>query len=515
MPTTKKSTATAAFNRCAGILMHISSLPGKYGVGNLGESAYDFVDRLASMGIAAWQVLPVGPTDFFNSPYASLSAFAGNPAFIDPETLYDEGLLTKDELKNCEVKAPFAADYDAVAQWLMPTLKKAYARCDADLMKKVRRFAADNEWLSDYALFRALKEKYEQISWQDWDEGLRLRDPKAIKKALSENKNEVEFYCFVQYEFFKQWGELKRYANEKGVSIIGDMPIYLNLDSADVWANPGLFSLDKELRQKTCAGVPPDYFCEDGQKWGNPLYDWKAMKKDGYSWWVRRIEHSLRLYDAVRIDHFRGFCEYWEVPIDKSAKYGKWCKGPGIDLFKTLAAAHPGAAIIAEDLGAEDEAVPKLLKAAGFPGMAVMQFAFISNEDNVHLPHNHTKDTVAYTGTHDNNTLLGWLWELDEGSRRYALDYCGFKGDWGVGGTSSPVIQSIIRTMWRGGAVVAIVPIQDLCGYGGDTRMNRPGVADGNWSFRVTKEALDTIDTDFMRGITELYRRRNPLLKED
>lgn len=503
------------FNRTAGVLMHISSLPGKYGVGNLGKPAYEFADKLADMGISSWQVLPVGPTDFFNSPYASLSAFAGNPAFIDPEALFEDGLLTREELKGCEVDSPYAADFAAVAEWLMPTLKKAYKRLDEALTKEISDFTAENSWLPDYALFRALKEKYNQIQWQDWDDELRMRDISAVNAAKEELKDEIGFYCFVQYEFYKQWFALKKYANEKGVSIIGDMPIYLNLDSADVWSNPALFSLDKSLGLRSCAGVPPDYFCEEGQKWGNPLYDWKAMKKDGYSWWVRRIENSLKLYDAVRIDHFRGFSAYWEVPVDKSAKFGKWVKGPGNDLFKTLAKAHPGAAIIAEDLGDIDDDVIKLVKDTGFPGMGVMQFAFISGEDNPHLPHNYTKNTVAYTGTHDNNTILGWLWESDPGSRQYALDYCGFTGDWGVGGTQSPVIRSILRTLWRSSAAVSIVPIQDLCGFGGDCRMNKPGVADGNWNFRVTKEALNSIDVSFVRGLTELYRRRNPLLKEN
>ncbi len=508
------SEAKTNFNRSAGVLMHISSLPGKYGIGNLGRPARDFADKLAEMGMAAWQVLPVGPTDFFNSPYASLSAFAGNPSFIDPETLFDDGLITREELRACEVDSPYSADYAAVHEWLMPTLKKAFARADRELREKVAAFAAENDWLPDYALFRALREKT-GLPWQQWNDGLRLREPKALKKALAELSDEVEFYCFVQYEFFSQWDALKNYANSVGVSIIGDMPIYLNLDSADVWAAPSLFSLSSDLRQKTCAGVPPDYFCEDGQKWGNPLYDWKAMKKDSYSWWIRRIRHSLRLYDAVRIDHFRGFSSYWEVPVNKSARYGKWRKGPGLDLWRAVEKAIPHAAIIAEDLGAEDEAVPKLLRDTGFPGMSVMQFAFIDSGDNIHLPHNYTKNTVAYTGTHDNNTMVGWLWEADEGSRRYALDYCGFNGDWGQGGAQSPVIKSVIRTLWRSGAVLTVVQLQDLCGYGGDARMNRPGVAEGNWSFRATKEAIDSIDAAFIRGITELYRRNNPLIKEN
>ncbi len=502
------------FNRSAGVLMHISSLPGRFAIGNLGKSARDFADKLCEMGISAWQVLPVGPTDFFNSPYASLSAFAGNPAFIDPEQLYEDGLLTNAELKEYEVNSPYAVDFAALAERLMPTLRKAYSRADSRLLEKCRKFAAESQWLKDYAMFRALKDKYNQISWQEWDEDIRLRKPEALEKARKELKEDIDFYCFVQYEFYTQWFALKEYANKKGVSIIGDMPIYLNSDSADVWASPNLFCLDENLGLRCCSGVPPDYFCEDGQKWGNPLYDWKAMKKDGYSWWVRRIENSLKLYDAVRIDHFRGFSAYWEVPIDKSAKHGRWVKGPGTALFKTLAKAHPDAAIIAEDLGDIDDDVIKLVKDTGFPGMGVMQFAFISNEDNPHLPHNYTKNTIAYTGTHDNNTILGWLWESDPNSRQYALDYCGFSGDWGCGGPESPVIRSIMRTLWRSGAAVAIVPIQDLCGFGADTRMNKPGVADGNWNFRVTKEALDSIDCGFVRGLTDLYRRRNPLIKE-
>ncbi len=502
------------FNRTAGVLMHISSLPGKYGIGNMGKSARDFADMLAKMGIGAWQVLPVGPTDFFNSPYASLSAFAGNPAFIDPEQLAEDGLLTREELKAAEVNSPYAADFAAVAKWLMPTLRKAFGRADSELMTNIKSFAEENPWLEDYALFRALKEKNDQALWQEWDDGLKLRQKDSIAKAMTELKEDIDFYRFVQYEFYKQWFSLKEYVNSKGVSIIGDMPIYLSLDSADVWSNPSLFSLDEDLCQKSCAGVPPDYFCADGQKWGNPLYNWDAMKKDGYSWWVKRIRNSLKLYDAVRIDHFRGFSSYWEIPADKTAKFGQWKKGPGMDLFSAIEKACPGAAIIAEDLGNIDEDVIQLLKDSGYPGMGVMQFAFISNEDNPHLPHNYTKNTVAYTGTHDNNTILGWLWESDQGSRQYALDYCDFSGDWGVGGPKSPVIRSIMRTLWRSGAGVAIVPIQDLCGFGGDCRMNKPGVAEGNWNFRVTKEALDSIDTDTVRAMTELYRRKNPLIKE-
>lgn len=494
--------------------MHISSLPGKYGIGGLGKSARKFADKLCEMGISAWQVLPVGPVDFFNSPYASLSAFAGNPCFIDPELLFEDGLLTSDELRSCETDSPYAADFAAVHEKLFPTLRKAFARSEK-YRDEIEKFGAENPRLAEYALFCALKDKFDQKPWQEWDEDIRMRKKSALDKAQKELKDEIDFYTFIQYEFYKQWFALKEYANKKGVSIIGDMPIYLNPDSADVWANPELFDLDEKLGLRCCAGVPPDYFCEEGQKWGNPLYNWKAMKKDGYSWWVSRIKNSLALYDALRIDHFRGFSSYWEVPVDKSAKYGKWVKGPGAELFRAVNKACPNAAIIAEDLGEIDDGVIELVKETGYPGMGVMQFAFISPDDNTHLPHNYTKNTVAYTGTHDNNTILGWLWESDEGSRKYALDYCNFSGDWGHGGADSPVIRSILRTLWQSAAILTIVPVQDLVGFGGDTRMNKPGVAEGNWNFRITQEALDSINTDFIRSLTGLYRRNNPLLRED
>ncbi|MGN1097472.1 MAG: 4-alpha-glucanotransferase, partial [Clostridia bacterium] len=361
----------------------------------------------------------------------------------------------------------------------------------------------------------ALKRRFGMRAWTEWPEDIRLRRPEALERCRAELSEDIRLFTYIQYLFFRQWEDLRSYARERGVGIIGDLPIYVAMDSADVWADPRAFQLDERNVPAEVAGVPPDYFTADGQLWGNPLYDWDAMKKDGYSWWVRRIENSLRLYDAVRIDHFRGFSAYWEVPVDKSAKFGEWKKGPGMDLFSTLAKAHPNAAIIAEDLGDIDDDVIKLVKDSGFPGMGVMQFAYISDEDNPHLPHNYTKNTVAYTGTHDNNTILGWLWESNPGSRQYALDYCGFTGDWGVGGPESPVIRCILRTLWRSGAAVTIVPIQDLCGFGGDCRMNKPGVADGNWNFRVTKEALDSIDAAGIRGITELYRRRNPLIKKE
>ena len=340
-----------------------------------------------------------------------------------------------------------------------------------------------------------------------WEDGLKFRKEKVLDKYMKKLYDEILFYAFLQYEFFTLWQSLKEYANKNGVSIIGDMPIYLSHDSADVWANPHLFSLDENMHLRHCAGVPPDYFCKDGQKWGNPLYNWDKLKKENYSLWCDRLGYSLKMYDSVRIDHFRAFSAYWSIPAEENATEGKWVKGPGMEFWNYIKKLYPNADIIAEDLGDIDDDVRQLVKDTGFPGMGVMQFAFITDNDTPHLPHNYTDKTVGYTGTHDNNTILGWLWESDEKARNYALDYCNFSGDWGQGGPYSQSVRSIIRTLWQSGAKVAIVPIQDLCGFGGDTAMNHPGVAEGNWQFRITDEALNSIDREFFRKINSLYKR--------
>lgn len=490
--------------RSGGVLMHISSLPGKYAIGTLGENAKNFIDFLSECNFGVWQVLPCGPCDEYNSPYSGKSAFAGNIYFIDPEILYKKNLLTKEDLKECECENIYVTDYEFLYKTREDIFRKAFERFKDT--EKILDFVKENPWVEDYALFCAIK-KENNLSWYEWEDGLKFRDKNALSKISEELKEDILFYEFLQWEFFSEWEEMKKYANSKGISIIGDMPIYLSHDSADVWANPHLFSLDKDMYIERCAGVPPDYFCEDGQKWGNPLYNWDSLKKENYSLWIDRLGYSLKMYDSVRIDHFRAFSAYWSIPADEKATEGRWKKGPGIEFFNTLREIYPDANIIAEDLGDIDDDVRTLLKETGFPGMGVMQFAFITNDNTPHLPHNYSEKTVGYTGTHDNNTLLGWLWESSEDSRRYALQYCNSHGDWGQGGPHSEAIRSVIRTLWQSGALIAIVPIQDLCGFGGDTCMNHPGVAEGNWCFRITEDALSSIDKEFYRNLNGLYKR--------
>lgn len=498
------------FNRSCGVLAHISSLPGKYGIGTFGKEARQFAAFLRTMDIRVWQVLPLCPADDFNSPYAGLSAFAGNPYFIDPEILFEENLLTEGELKSCAAPQPYSADFAFLKKTRLNVFKKAFLRFKEDGLPLLEEFLSENKYIDDYALFSALKERFGNAPWWEWDEAYKLRDEESLEKAREELSEEYWFAVFLQYEFHKQYNSLREYVNSIGVSIVGDMPIYLAHDSADVWANKSLFSLDEETcALRSVAGVPPDYFSSEGQLWGNPLYDWDEMKKDNYSWWIDRALYAFSLYDAVRIDHFRAFSAYWSVPAGKSAKCGEWIKGPGMDFFNALAEKCPRLPIIAEDLGDIDDDVRKLVKESGFPGMGVMQFAFISDGDNTHMPYNYSPSTVAYTGTHDNNTILGWLWESGDASRRRITSYCGFEGDWGKGGPDAPCIRAIIRTLFESSALLAVVPIQDLCGFGGDTRMNTPGRADGNWAFRVTAESLAQIDVSFFRAISNLYHRNN------
>lgn len=501
------------FNRTSGVLAHISSIPGKYGIGTFGKEAVEFARTLRSMDIRAWQMLPLCPTDDYNSPYAGCSAFAGNPYFIDPEILFEENLLTKEELSGAVASQCYSADFDFLKKTRIPLFKQAFDRFKKTGMPVLKNFLKENPDLDDYALFTALKKRHNALPWWEWPEGEKLHEEIAVKKAKEELSDEYFFALFLQYEFHKQFTSLKAKVNELGVSIIGDMPIYLAHDSADVWANRSLFSVDETTcALRSVAGVPPDYFSADGQLWGNPLYDWDEMKKDGYRWWIKRAGYAFSLYDAVRIDHFRAFSAYWSVPAGEKATEGKWIKGPGMDFFNALSKKYPSSPIIAEDLGDIDDDVRKLVKEAGFPGMGVMQFAFLSDGDNTHMPYNYSKSTVAYTGTHDNNTILGWLWEADDASRKRICRYCSFEGDWGVGGYDAPCIKAIIRTLFESSAVIAIVPVQDLCGFGADTRMNTPGKADGNWAFRITKESLNGINKDFFREIVNTYNRNQNLI---
>ena len=477
--------------RSSGVLMHITTLWGDHSIGGFGNSAKQFIDFLSDSGFTYWQLLPFGVTDECNSPYKSYSAFAGNPYFVDIEKLFDEGLVTKKELDGLKQKTPYVCEYDFLEKTRLPLLKKASERISDELKKKVEAYIAKNKRLADFCLFMALKEANGGAECFDFKEN-------------DYDEATLFMWKFIQYEFFRQWNEIRKYANEKGILIIGDIPIYVSPDSADVFADKDLFALGKDGRPKSVAGVPPDYFCEDGQLWGNPLYAWKRMKDDGYSWWCERIAHNLQMFDGVRIDHFRGFESYWSIPADaKSAKEGKWIKAGGKRFINEIRKVSEGSLVIAEDLGEITDAVYELVKYSGFPGMRVLQFAFLGDPESPHLPHNYIENCVAYTGTHDNNTLLGYLLELDDATRRRVFDYCGYHGY-----NSDEACRYIVEAMLASHAGTVIFPIQDLLGYGADTRMNTPGVAEGNWQIRFTKEQIDSIDRGRLRYMNYLYGRK-------
>lgn len=413
--------------RRAGILMPISSLPSPWGIGTLGEAAREFVDFLAQGGQSCWQILPVGPTSYGDSPYQSFSSFAGNPYFIDLDDLAAEGLLEREEYTGLNWGTnPEQVDYSLLYQNRYPVLRKACGRLDRSEEGAYGAFCLENrEWLEDYALFMALKEKFGGRSWQEWPKSLRLRRPRALEKARVELEEEIQFWKGVQYLFFRQWDALKKLANGRGISIIGDLPIYVSGDSADVWANPEQFQLDQAGLPTEVAGCPPDGFTEDGQLWGNPLFDWERMKGEGYAWWLRRIDFQFKIYDILRIDHFRGFDEYYAIPYgDKTARNGRWRPGPGIEFFQTVKKALGKKEIIAEDLGFLTDSVRKMLRQSGFPGMKVLQFAFDSRDaGSDYLPHCYKPNCVVYTGTHDNDTILGWIKTAPRKDVQFAKEY--------------------------------------------------------------------------------------------
>lgn len=498
-------------SRSAGVLMNITSLPGPYGVGCFGPEAKGWVDTLADMGFRQWQVLPLGPLDSAGSPYAGNSAFAGNELYIDPRALLEQGLVTEGEEAACRYGgSPYTADYAHARETREALLRQAFSRRTSVIQEADAAFASANAWAADYALYRALKKRFGGRPWWEWPEPY-AHYPTAVTAAEDAAvKEDAACTLFAQRLFFEQWAELKAYAHEKGVRIIGDMPIYLSRDSADVWSRLSLFRIDPvTLSPDKVAGVPPDYFSAEGQLWGNPLYDWEAMEADGYAWWIDRIDAALTLYDTVRIDHFRAFASYWAVPAGaSSAREGAWEKGPGVRLFDAVKRRLGSPSILAEDLGVFGEDVVELLEQTGFPGMRVVQFGFDPTSDSIHLPHHYPFDTVAYVGTHDNNTLLGYLWEATPEERAFALRYCGFEGDgWGEGGYSSPACRRIIETVWRSSARLAVVAFQDMCGFGSDARMNIPGVPESNWRFRTTGETIEGIDRPYFREINRLFRR--------
>ena len=413
------------FMRKSGILMHISSLPSKYGIGKMGKSAYDFVDFLVSAGVKCWQILPLSPTSYGDSPYQSFSVYAGNPYFIDFETLKREGLIKKSDYEDIKWQDnDHQVNYSIIYNNCFKVLRQAYKTYKRDISKRYKTFVEKNSsWLDDYALFMALKFKNNGKPWYEWDKKLAMRDSNALKKASEELEKETEFFKFIQYKFFRQWSNLKKYANDKGVEIIGDMPIYVSYDSVEAWVSPELFQFDKHKKPKDVAGCPPDDFAVTGQLWGNPLYDWEYHKKTGYKWWIDRLRFSASIYDIVRIDHFRGFESYYAVPYgDETAENGEWRKGPGAELFKAAEKALGKLNIIAEDLGFITEDVYKMLADVGYPGMKILQFAFGEDSANEHLPHNFTSSNcIAYTGTHDNETLKGWVSSQSSDTLKYCM----------------------------------------------------------------------------------------------
>ena len=492
-------------DRSSGILMPMSSLPSPYGIGTMGKSAYQFVDFLAAAGQKYWQLLPLGPTSYGDSPYQSFSTFAGNPYYIDLDLLIKDKLLKPSEVRSRDWGSdPARVDYGKIYESRFAVLRLTFERGAERYAEEIAAFRRENAgWLENYALFMAIKRSQGMIAWTAWPDALRLRREDALRDAREELKEDVDFFVFVQFLFFRQWDALRAYAREKGIRFIGDVPIYVALDSADIWSEPQFFQLDEENLPTEVAGVPPNPFTEDGQLWGNPLYDWDAMKRDGYGWWIRCIDGAKKLYDVLRIDHFRGFESYWAVPYgDTTAKNGVWKPGPGMSLVGVLNSWFSDLDFIAEDLGYTTPEVQKLLADSGLPGMKILQFAFDTHGNSDYLPHNTVPNSCCYIGTHDNETVQGWLKWADKGSVRFAERYLHITADegWNWG-------------LIRGGMATAsrlfVVQMQDVLGLDRSARMNSPGTASGNWQWRMLPGAYDRALAKKLRGYTETYRRLN------
>jgi 4-alpha-glucanotransferase len=495
------------FPRASGILLHPTSFPSRFGIGDLGLEAYKFIDFLRETYQQYWQVLPLGPTGYGNSPYAAYSAMAGNPMLISPEQLQEQGLLAEEDFANLPVFNESKVEYDQVNAIKIALLKKAcdnfQVQATAIQQKEFAGFCDSKAyWLDDYALFMALKDANNNTSWHTWEKEIVKRESAAIDQAKEKLAAEIYYYKFVQFEFFRQWSELKTYANMSGIHIIGDIPIYVAQDSADVWAHPHIFCLDEETREPALmAGVPPDYFSETGQLWGNPVYNWEALQKQDFNWWLGRFEAMLDYIDVIRIDHFRGFEAYWAVEQgEETAMNGEWMKAPGEELFDAIKAKLGTLPVLAEDLGVITPEVEALRDKYEFPGMKVLQFAFGSDPGNAFLPFNYTRNAVVYTGTHDNDTTVGWFNQANDWEKRNLLLYLGCISDEGIH-------WDVIRLALSSIANQAIIPLQDILGLGTEARMNFPSTAEGNWGWRYQPSLLTAELGERLKNLTQLYGR--------
>jgi 4-alpha-glucanotransferase len=492
--------------RAAGILLHPTSLPGEYGIGEIGPQAHAWIDYLASTGCSLWQVLPLGPTGYGDSPYQSFSAFAGNPYLISLEVLVNEGLLKAEDLQDKPDFSPEKVDFGNLISWKLAVLDKAYQRFqelgDQNIQGEMEQFLAQNaSWLDDFSLFMALKEAQGGISWSEWPRPLRLRDAHSLQQARREYREAIDRQVFRQFIFFRQWSALHQHAREKGIIIIGDIPIFVAHDSADVWANTDLFYMDKEGQPTVVAGVPPDYYSPTGQLWGNPLYRWNRHAKTGYAWWLDRFRSVLAMVDIVRLDHFRGFAGYWKVPAGSpTAENGRWTPGPGKKFLQVVKDQLGELPIIAEDLGVITKDVTEMRDAFDLPGMKIFQFAFWTDPSDLFMPHNYPVNCVAYTGTHDNDTLLGWYRTAPENEQDFCQRYLENKGE-------SDLNHKVLRRLWGTAAMFTLTPMQDLLELGAEARMNFPGKPSGNWGWRMDASAMSDELRQRLKELNYLFYR--------